>query len=365
MKYLFIVQGEGRGHLTQAMTLEKLLTDNGHDVVEILVGTSPSRKLPDFFAKNISAPVSKFSSMNFLPSSKNRRPNMFKSVLYNIFAFFRYFPDIRFLNSKIKESGADAVVNFYETLTGMTYMIHRIKVPQISIGHQYLFFHKDFGLPFGRCPGHESLNFFSKINSYGAVKRLALSFRAMPDDPDRRIKVVPPLLRKDVLSLRNDDGSDGRSMERGDYILGYMLNPGFSEDVIEWHREHPEVELKFFWDKWSEGKVKKIDEKLSFHLIDDKEFLRLMAGCGAYASTAGFESVCEAMYLGKPVLMVPSHIEQEINAFDAMRSRAGVSSDVFDLSALLDFSSGFVPDTEFVRWVRSASEVFLRELVDI
>jgi len=365
MKYLFVVQGEGRGHLTQAMTLEKLLADNGHSVVEILVGTSPSRKLPDFFINNVSAPVSRFSSINFLPSSKNRRPNMFKSVMYNIFAFFRYFPGIRFINRKIKESGADVVVNFYEALAGMAYIIHRIKVPQIAIGHQYLFFHKDFGLPFGHYPGHESLNFFSKISSYGAVKRLALSFRDMPDDPGRRIKVVPPLLRNEVLSLRNDDGSDGAAMGRGDYILGYMLNPGFSEDVLAWHKEHPEVELKFFWDKWSEGKVKKIDDKLSFHLIDDKEFLRSMAGCGAYASTAGFESVCEAMYLGKPVLMVPSHIEQEINAFDAMRSNAGVSAEIFDLSALLEFSSGFVPDMEFVGWVRSAQDVFLQELVDI
>lgn len=37
MKFLFIVQGEGRGHLTQALTLEDMLLRNGHKVVEILV----------------------------------------------------------------------------------------------------------------------------------------------------------------------------------------------------------------------------------------------------------------------------------------------------------------------------------------
>ncbi len=36
MKYLFIVQGEGRGHLTQAITLEKLLISRGHEVVGIM-----------------------------------------------------------------------------------------------------------------------------------------------------------------------------------------------------------------------------------------------------------------------------------------------------------------------------------------
>lgn len=50
-----------------------------------------------------------------------------------------------------------------------------------------------------------------------------------------------------------------------------------------------------------------------------------MAGCRAYATTAGFESICEAMYLGKPVLMVPAHIEQDCNAHDAMRAGAGLS----------------------------------------
>ena len=49
-------------------------------------------------------------------------------------------------------------------------------------------------------------------------------------------------------------------------------------------------------------------------------FLEYMAGCKGYATTAGFESVCEAMYLQKPVLMVPTHIKQECNALDAMLS---------------------------------------------
>lgn len=70
-----------------------------------------------------------------------------------------------------------------------------------------------------------------------------------------------------------------------------------------------------------------MDETLSFHQIDDVKFLNAMAGCRAYASTAGFESICEAMYLGKPVLMVPAHIEQDCNAYDAMKAGAGIISD--------------------------------------
>ncbi len=364
MKYLFIVQGEGRGHMTQAISLERLLRKNGHEVVGIMVGTSATRKIPQFFLNSVTAPVSEYTSINFRPSHKNRKPNMVSTVMYNIFAFVKYFPSIRQIRKEIISSGADVVVNFYEFLTGLTYMMRRPPVPCVSIGHQYLFLHKEFGLPIARYPGHEGLNIISRLNSHGSVKLLALSFNRMPDDPVHKIKVVPPLLRQEVLALRNEDGTPGPQMRRGNYILGYMLNSGFAEEVEKWHAEHPETELRFFWDKWSEGQVKKIDDTLSFYLIDDKEFLKQMSQCGAYASTAGFESVCEAMYLGKPILMVPSHIEQEINAFDAKRNGAGISAKYFDLSALLEFAKEYRQNNDFVDWVRSAESVILKELTE-
>lgn len=68
MKVLFIVQGEGRGHLTQAITLEEILRRNGHEVVEVLVGKSNTRRLPGFFNRSIQAPVKRFLSPNFLPT---------------------------------------------------------------------------------------------------------------------------------------------------------------------------------------------------------------------------------------------------------------------------------------------------------
>lgn len=65
MKVLFIVQGEGRGHLTQAIAMEDLLRRNGYEVVEVLVGKSNSRRLPGFFNRSIQAPVKRFLSPNF------------------------------------------------------------------------------------------------------------------------------------------------------------------------------------------------------------------------------------------------------------------------------------------------------------
>lgn len=354
MKYLFIVQGEGRGHLTQAMTMERMLLSHGHQVTGMLVGKSKARVLPDFFLKGVSAPVKLFTSVNFVPSAKNRTADMGKSILYNLVTMPKYRESLRFLREEIIASDADVVVNFYELLTGLAYLLYNVRTPQICIGHQYLFLHKDFELPKqGGFSEVSFLNFYSRLTSIGASRHLALSFRRMKDDPGHNIRVVPPLLRKEVLDTVPSEGR---------YIHGYMLNPGFAEDVMAWHAEHPEVELRFFWDKWSEGPVKKYDDTLTFYTLDDKEFLRQMAGCMAYASTAGFESICEAAYLGKPILMVPSHIEQKCNALDATRCGVGIAADRFDLSALLEFSRGFKPDPAFPDWVRSAEEIIIREL---
>ena len=37
MKVLFVIQGEGRGHLTQALSLKQMLHNEGHEVVGVLV----------------------------------------------------------------------------------------------------------------------------------------------------------------------------------------------------------------------------------------------------------------------------------------------------------------------------------------
>lgn len=82
MKVLFVVQGEGRGHLTQAIAMEDLLRRNGHEVVEVLVGKSNSRSLPGFFNRSIKAPIKRF--LNFLPTPANKRVSLFRSVAYNV-----------------------------------------------------------------------------------------------------------------------------------------------------------------------------------------------------------------------------------------------------------------------------------------
>ena len=346
MKVLFIVQGEGRGHLTQALTMEALLRSAGHEVAEVLVGKSNARELPEFFTRAIKAPVRLFDSPNFLPTAANKRCSLPRSVAYNVLRLPAFARSVAMLHRRIAAGDVDLVVNFYELLTGITYFFFRPAVPQVSIGHQYLFLHRDFKLPQTGRLSLAMLRLFTRITSLGAAKRLALSFRPMADDEGHRIAVVPPLLRREVFGLKP---------EQGDYLHGYMLNTGFARTIEEWHKGHKDVPLHFFWDKRGAAKVTKVDSTLEFHRLDDHDFLRSLASCRAYATTAGFESVCEAMYFGKPILMVPAHIEQDCNAFDACRCGAGITAPDFDLSRLVSFAATYKPSAEFRLWAESCA----------
>ena len=352
MRILFVIQGEGRGHLTQALSLRQKLTDEGHQVVGVLVGKSPARRIPAFFTEKINVPVYHFESPNFLPTAKNKQVNLLSSIGYNLLRLHKYAGSIRYIDRMIRETEADVVVNFYELLTGLTYLFNRPRAVMICIAHQYLFLHPDFSFPDLNSISLSLLKFFTRVTAIGATKKLALSFRKMREVPSDKIVVVPPLLRKEVIS---------KTSRKGNYLHGYLLNSGFSEEVKAWHTRHPDVPIHIFWDKKGVGETIRIDDTLSFHQLNDIRFLKYMAGAKAYATTAGFESVCEAMYLNKPVLMVPTHIEQACNAYDASLSGAGVVADRFDLDALLHLSETHQPNPSFRHWVKQADWLILRE----
>jgi len=343
MKFLFVVQGEGRGHLTQSIALREMLTKNGHEVVAVLVGKSNRRELPSFFLKNIQSEVLRFESPNFLPASKNKQTNIWASIVYNFMKTASYLKSIYFIRKQIKNLNADIVVNFYEILTGFTYALFPPKVPYVCIAHQYIFLHPEFRFPKANKVELRLLRFFTWVTCIRASKLFALSVKKMDNVPKKRIVVVPPLLRKDVLEIEVSDGN---------YLHGYMLNDTYADEIIRFQAEHPDVYINFFWDRKGVEDITVINDHLSFYRLNDKLFIDRMAGCKAYATTAGFESVCEAMYLGKPVMMVPTHIEQACNAFEASLAGAGIIADNFELEKLLEYTSNYQKNTDFRDWVQ-------------
>ena len=352
MRFLFIVQGEGRGHMTQAISLYQILSRQSHEVCAVMVGRSRSREIPEFFVKRIVAPVSTFSSPNFRLDSKRRGISVFGTFLENFARLPAFARSLLTLRRAVHHHRPDIIVNFYEPLTAIYVALGRPKTKMVCIAHQYLTLHPEFVFPKGRQIARWALLFYTWLTSWGADKRLALSFREMPSLPQHRLAVMPPLLRAEIRELTPTSEH---------FILASVLNDGYANDLAAWHSRYPEVEILGFWDRKGVPEVTCLRDKLVFRQLDDAAFLDAMSRCRGLVCTAGFESICEAMYLGKPVYMIPAkhQIEQHCNAIDAYRAGAGLWSFDLDLARFLKYIPGHRGEPKrFREWVRSAEWVY-------
>lgn len=358
MKFMFCVQGEGRGHMTQAIALQNLILKHGHELVAVVVGKSERREIPTFFHQQIKTEVVALESPNFVTHKDNKSINITATIVQNLKKFSHYWKNVRKLHFIVAKQKPDVIINFYEFLCGVYISTHRPQVRHICIGHQFLLEHPEFVFPENLGKRDRFWYFVNTaISAPKFEKKLALSFRKIEDNQLKKICVVPPLLRTEVLELKP---------LQGDYVLMYVVNAGFSDDIIEWHKNNTHVKIHLFTDRKDIVDETVFHQTLTVHKLNDKKFLTLMKDCKAYASTAGFESICEAMYLGKPVLLVPprGHFEQQCNALDAVLSGAGITSNFFDLDTFLKYIDTHSNDKKetFKTWVDGAEAYFSRHL---
>src|ERR1035437_8139658 len=225
MKYLFVVQGEGRGHFTQALSLKNILEKNGHEVVAVMVGCSAKRTLPGFFTEKINTEIIRFQSPNFLPTPKGRQSSLLISIIYNLLLVPVYSQSLFQIKHAIRDKQPDVVINFYELLCGVTYGVFNPRPPMINVAHQYYFLTPEFRYTGNNRRQFRLLNFYTKLTAINSYKILALSFRVSEKLYFGNIVIVPPLLRKEILH---------KETIAGDYIHGYMLNSGYSNELSVW-----------------------------------------------------------------------------------------------------------------------------------
>ncbi|MFA0962273.1 glycosyltransferase family protein [Roseivirga sp. BDSF3-8] len=348
MRYLFIVQGEGRGHMTQAMTLYDMLRKNGHEVRAVIAGTHERRQLPSFFSTHFTCPVYGVASPSFVTDEERKGINLRATITQNLLRNRTFIRSLRAIHHIVTSTEPDVIINFYDFLGGLYSYTYRPRARYIVIGHQYLSHHPDFPFAEGRVRERRLLLLNNRITSFGAEKKLALSFRNYAPHDINGLHIVPPLVRCSIKELEVSDKG---------YLLAYLVNHGYASQVRQWHARNRHVQMHCFWDHRDCPEAYSPHPNLTFHPLDGQKFMQMMASCTAYASTAGFESVCEAMYLGKPAMLVPveGHYEQACNALDACLSGAGVTGDSFDLDQLLSYLPEYVSDSlTFKSWVDSA-----------
>lgn len=330
MKFIFLVQGEGRGHMSQAITLKEKLIERGHEISCVFIGGKSYQDLPLFFKESFSCPIEILSSPGFQVDKKGQGILLFKSAIYSLLHSLRYLKSIKKIKKTIRENKPDALISFYEPLTGAYLRLCRDKTPTFFIGHQFFMDHPAFN-PFFKSLAIKEI--FRIYNLFVAPKKsvkIALSFSEENDLEKKNLFICPPLIRKEVKGLT----------EEQDFYLLYLLNKGYGEKIIDWSKNNPGIKIEAF-NKQPEKEVDKKSADLTFHNLSGTKFLDFLKKCQAYISTAGFDSIAEAAYLGKKIMMVPTknHFEQEHNAIDAERVKIALKSDDFNLDMIKNSST--------------------------
>ena len=276
-------------------------------------------------------------------------PATLGNIIRNIPSFRK---SLKTIGQAIQETQPDLIINFLEPLMGVYNLLNNHKVPVLVVGHQYMLEHPEF--VHERKFKMEQLGMKFYIAVTGAKSsRMALSFYHAPDMPKRKLFVSPPILRRQLFALQPDMS--------GGHLLIYLLNHGYATEIIEWHKQNPAIPIHCFYDKPGAAEEERVDDTLTFHKIHGEKFLRLMGTARGVACTAGFESVSEGAYLGKPLLLIPveNHLEQYLNACDAERTGLGMHDSKFHLSRLLEGPKGEAT-ARFREWVDQAEAIAMR-----
>lgn len=338
--------------MTQALAVQQFLFRSGHELVRVIIGRQGTRILPEYVARGFEAPLTQIESPSFV-FRNGRGVNMAATAWRALARHSVWRSSLAELRSVIEESRPDLVINFFEPLTGLLQLTGSPGVPVLSVAHQHMIGHPAHHTPAGARLDQLGLRLFADLVGWGSWK-LALSLYPAADRTGKRTIVGPPLLRHELFELEPS---------RGDYFLVYLVNHGYHEEIRAWHRAHPETVMHCFYDRPGAPETEVSAPNLTFHRLDGVKFLRLMAGCRAVVSTAGFESIGEAAWLGKAVYMVPveHHAEQQWNARDASQAGLGITDARFDLDRLstLPLDPG---NLQFREWVASADQVLERAM---
>lgn len=345
---IFIVQGEGRGHLSQSVALKEYLEEAGHSVEAVFVGSNPAREIPAYYQDLFRGKLKAFSSPWFLRTPNKKGIYVGRTLLYNLFRGPLYLREVRRMRKEISILKPDVIFNFYDVVGALAMSGISPDIRRIGIGHHF-FLHLD-GY---RCKGGKDIHrMLLKIHTGLIMKScdrvLALSFRDQPGN--EKITVVPPLVRRQFRDA---------SYEGGENYLVYLLKEGFILDFISMARENPRLRFDVFSDLPVDTPV---PDGIRLHRVNDREFGEKMKKCRGVITTAGFDTAAEAACLGIPLAVIPleNHFEQVCNSRDVERSGLGIVMEKYNMESLGLMRK--IDHLAYRKWVDGAGNQILMHL---
>ena len=347
---IYIVQGEGRGHMSQAIALSEILQKAGHTLEALFVGAGAGPGVPGYMSDRFQGKLHYFHSPYFLKTPNRKGIYVGKTIGFNLARSFIYLREVRRIRKEILRRQPDVVFNFYDVVGALAMKRLPPSIKRIGIGHHFYLHLNGYECQGGMQLHRRLLSWHSRLIMQSCNRVLALSFRK--EEGSGKIEVIPPLVRNDFRLIKH---------EPGNRFLVYLLNDGYIYDLILLARKDPEFKADLFTSLDPEVEM---PEGIRIYPYSDEKFREKMASCRGIIATAGFDTAAEAAYHGIPLAVIPArnHFEQRCNGVDIERNGIGTKLLAFE-SVIIDNLQTF-DFTAYRIWVNNAEELILKSMME-
>ncbi len=305
----------GIGHAVRSkLILEHLFKK--HDVLIVASGKAYNY-LEKFFPKNI------LNIEGFELVFNDNSIESFGTVLVNLKKVSgKTLDNINKCKEKMNRFNPDVVVSDWEPFT--SFYAKNKNLPLISIDNQHYLVFGDLHFPkrywFQYMKARAVLQSLMRKSDYYIISL----FPGNKLKHKNNIYAVPPIIRKDVL---------GKRAYKKDYVLVYQSTKSYDRlvDILK------SVNQKFIIYGFDKNKKQ---GNITFKKFNTGYgFTRDLANAKAVIANGGFTLISEALYLRKPLLVIPirKHFEQIINACYIQENKYGEFYEDLDEKSLSHF----------------------------
>lgn len=306
-KLFYGVTGEGRGHATRVRTLVDQLKGE-HEVV-IYAPAMAYDFLAPIYA-NTAVTVRQIPGLLFHYNKKGQL-NYARTGLASARFLLNMPSEVAKIAADMEREKPDLVITDFEPL--LPRAANKCEIPYISVDHQHFLKTYDLSsLPLHLRLHAQIMSQFVGLYYRNQVESIVSSFYFPPLKKNiENVTQVGVLLREEVLNA---------TRKHGDHLVVYL-------------RRHMTLEIETAL-KASGRRVliyglgeQAQDANLQYCPISAEKFIEDLASCAALVSTAGNQLLGEALFLGKPALVMPEegNREQEINGWFLDSTGAGQS----------------------------------------
>jgi len=302
---VYAMSGEGRGHATRARAVIEAL--RGRHTLTVFASDCALALLSDLY-RDSDVEVLPIPGLRFAYTGPGRVALLrtlglaarFRwSLARHVTAALRVLDRIR----------PDLVIADFEPI--LPRAARAAGVPFVSFDHQHYLVVSDLScLPFGlRQQARAAAPWVRALYDWQQAT-IVSSFYAPPLRPEHRDTTwVGTLLRPEVLRAR---------AQVGQHLVAYVRRQAAASTLTALAASGRDVRVYGLGAHPQQGRVR-------FLSIDERRFLADLASCAALVSTAGNQLVGEALYLRKPLLVMPEalNFEQSVNAYFVERTGAG------------------------------------------